>query len=53
LGEFLNIGSVSFLSLLAAKALAGDKNAKAGYLELLFSGASDYPIACFKRPEWT
>jgi oligoendopeptidase F len=34
---------------LAGKALAGDKNATAGYLELLSSGGSDYPIALLQK----
>jgi oligoendopeptidase F len=34
---------------LAGKALAGDTNAAAGYLELLSSGGSDYPIALLQK----
>jgi oligoendopeptidase F len=34
---------------LAEKTLAGDKNATAGYLKLLSSGGSDYPIALLQK----
>jgi oligoendopeptidase F len=34
---------------LAGKALAGDKNVMAGYLEMLSSGGSDYPIALLQK----